>query len=182
MTKYYERIATGCCGACGKDKGDNKSLCDTCAEKSRINKRNRKRRLREQGLCVSCGKPSSGRLCGDCNRKNHYSKRKNNPIKYRLRDAAKQWMGDGKRWRELLDKFNEQQGRCAYTGLPLDITKTANLDHIVPRAKGGSDDISNLHWVHCLINKMKSSYSEDVFVYLCKRVAQTMPDVEVVIE
>ena len=95
MSKYKERIAMGFCGACGKDKGNNKNLCNICSEKSRISTRNRQQRLREQGLCIRCGKPKTNKddRCSSCERKNHLQKINKDPVKYTLKNAARQWLG-----------------------------------------------------------------------------------------
>ena len=173
MSLYRERVALGYCGNCGKNKDAESlfALCDKCREKAKFVKQKRK----SQGLCVSCGKPktNAGQRCTVCYEKD----RTRDPIAYTLKNRARDILGSKTHWKELLSKFNQQQGLCAYTGLPVAI-KEAQLDHIVPRALGGNNDISNLHWVHCLINKMKSSIPEDVFIYLCKQVAKNMPDVE----
>lgn len=40
----------------------------------------------------------------------------------------------------------------------------AQLDHIVPRSRGGTDDASNLRWVHKAINLLKRGMTdEDMF-------------------
>ena len=37
----------------------------------------------------------------------------------------------------------------------IDYGNMASLDHIVPRSKGGTNDVGNLQWVHWWVNFMK---------------------------
>lgn len=57
-----------------------------------------------------------------------------------------------------------KNSRCPYTGIKLIPGVNASLDHIVPKCNGGSDELSNLQWVHIWINKMKFCSDEDEFV------------------
>lgn len=72
---------------------------------------------------------------------------------------------------DLTDEFLEnllinQKCKCALSGLKLD-TKNMSLDRIdsslgyIP---------SNVRWVHKDINIMKNSYSEEYFIFLCKKI------------
>lgn len=72
---------------------------------------------------------------------------------------------------ELYKLAKDQEFRCALSGLPLEPSDAA-LDHIVPVAKGGTDEIGNLQWVHSVINKMKGSLDNDEFVAMCRKVSQ----------
>jgi hypothetical protein len=74
---------------------------------------------------------------------------------------------------EIADLFDEQQGLCAVTRLPLDFgtnrTGTASLDRIdnsLGYVKG------NVQWVHRDINQMKFKYSMDRFLELCALVTE----------
>jgi len=70
--------------------------------------------------------------------------------------------------------YAEQNGKCAYTGLPIDFkSNTASLDRI-DSAKGYT--IDNIQWVHKDINMMKRHYTEDYFVKLCSLVSGNFPD------
>ena len=46
----------------------------------------------------------------------------------------------------------------------------ASLDHKIPKAKKGNNDIENLCWVDWKINLMKRDLDMNEFVVLCKKV------------
>lgn len=64
---------------------------------------------------------------------------------------------------ELIAKWQEQQGRCAISGVALIAGDTAALDHIVPIAKGGNSSITNLRFIHSALNRMKWDLSDEAF-------------------
>ena len=88
-----------------------------------------------------------------------------------------EWSVDG---RILWDIWLRQEGKCALTGIPLIMPPggsrakrregvgTASLDRI-DSTQGYSE--SNLQWVHKMVNRMKSDFSEQEFVAMCKSVA-----------
>jgi hypothetical protein len=67
--------------------------------------------------------------------------------------------------RRLLD---EQDYKCAYTGVNLVLGVNAQLDHKTPIELGGSNDPSNLHWVDKEINRMKGKHSHNEFIQICQ--------------
>lgn len=176
MSKYKERLALGLCGLCGQHKEDStKSVCGNCRQQVKERAKRREQRRKESQLCIKCGIPTPLVMCKSCRRnknKNRYQKDvAKDPIKMTLRMAAGDWLGKRSRWRELQEKFDLQNGQCHYSGLPIAIRDTAQVDHAIPRNSGGGNVIDNLHWVHSLINKMKADLPEDVFIFLCKAVA-----------
>lgn len=54
----------------------------------------------------------------------------------------------------LFSLWHIQKGCCALTGIKLN-RKTAHLDHIIPRSRGGDECISNYRWVCKDFNKSK---------------------------
>ncbi len=70
--------------------------------------------------------------------------------------------------RELAALWHEQRGKCALTGRRLD--RSAQLDHVVPQAKGGVDRITNLRWVCEQVNIAKRDMMDDEFAALCSDV------------
>lgn len=67
--------------------------------------------------------------------------------------------------RDLASLWKRQRGICALTGRRLD--RTAQLDHIVSRAKGGADSIDNLRWVCAAVNYAKRDLGDAEFGALC---------------
>lgn len=71
---------------------------------------------------------------------------------------------------QLMQLIADQGYKCALTGLDL-TPENSELDHKVPRSKGGSDHVTNLQWLHKTVNRMKGNMSEDRFVQMCRMVA-----------
>jgi len=74
---------------------------------------------------------------------------------------------------DLLDLWDKQDGRCAYTKLPLLATanqfNTVSLDR-VDSSKGYV--VGNIQLVCSAINKMKQEYTEEMFLLFCLLVTQ----------
>ena len=72
---------------------------------------------------------------------------------------------------DVITKFGETP-ICALTGRPIDITKSRSysFDHIVPRTRGGSNDISNMQIVCSVANQAKFNLTNDEFIELCAQV------------
>ena len=119
--------------------------------------------------CRSCGSKQTnfqGLPCRD-NRvyKTYFSgvqrsaKRRNIPFAITIKDAA--------------DKFDEQSGCCALTGMPLKMNtcvhSEASLDRI-DSDLGYTKD--NIQWVHKDVNIMKNCFTTDWFIRLCTLVVE----------
>lgn len=106
----------------------------------------------------------------------HYANRPANLIKMRDYYArrffwgrAMKLRGEGRAtFRDLASLWHKQRGRCALTGRRLD--RLAQLDHIVARARGGSDEKSNLRWLCKEANLARRELSDAEFVALCRDV------------
>lgn len=70
--------------------------------------------------------------------------------------------------RDLASIWKRQRGCCALTGRKMD--RTAQLDHIIPQARGGSDAPGNLQWLCPEANLAKRALTQDEFVALCDSV------------
>lgn len=60
------------------------------------------------------------------------------------------------------------EGRCALTGVPIELNVTASLDRI-DSSLGYIE--GNLQWLHKDINRMKSDWNQNDFIEMCRRVA-----------
>jgi 5-methylcytosine-specific restriction endonuclease McrA len=63
------------------------------------------------------------------------------------------------------------EARCGGNGLAAD-SAVAQLDHIVPRTRGGSHDLENLRWVTTRANLAKRDLTDEEFLDLCVNVAE----------
>lgn len=66
---------------------------------------------------------------------------------------------------ELRRLWEQQGGRCALSGRALD--DTAELDHKVPRSRGGLDTYENAQWLAAAVNQAKRNLLDEEFVALC---------------
>ena len=71
---------------------------------------------------------------------------------------------------QLWSLWKKQRGVCALSGVRLD--RTAELDHKLPQARGGTHTISNLQWVTAKANRAKRDLTDDEFVALCESVVR----------
>lgn len=128
------RVHMGLCRDCG-GRANGKVRCLKC---SRAMKKSRK----DRGVCSNCARlrDTSAALCSICS----------------VKILAHRKLDDRGRWKELHDLFKTQAGKCAITGLPIQIGVDASIDRIVPANRGGTNDLTNLRWVHILVNRMKS--------------------------
>lgn len=70
---------------------------------------------------------------------------------------------------EIFSLLEEQEYRCALSGRKL-TPETASLDHILPLAKNGQHDISNIWIVDHQINAAKGTLTAEEFIQLCQEV------------
>ena len=75
---------------------------------------------------------------------------------------------------DLINLYEKQNRRCVYTGVLLIPSENMSLDHIVSRNDNPelTNDINNVQWVHKDINMMKTRFSHDGFIKLCKHIAK----------
>lgn len=148
----------GLCVGCHKNqiKKGCKSYCEECLTYYR----NRKKTHKERGLCTSCSNPAiSG--CNSC-------------TTCYLKSISRAHFGTSDYHKELLDLFVLQQGKCKYTGLDITLGVNAEIDHRIPKALSGSNDLANLQWVHCKVNRMKWDNTEKDFLEFVKNVYEYM--------
>lgn len=72
--------------------------------------------------------------------------------------------------KEIASMWKRQRGKCALTGRKLD--RSAQLDHIIPRCRGGSDRIDNLQWLCPDANLTKRHLTDAEFIKLCAEITK----------
>jgi hypothetical protein len=147
----------GICVSCAKGIVVKGVCCEECKKKIRERQRKRKADLLAAGLCYVCGKENhlpNSKYCERCF----------------LRNLSREHFGTCSEWEYLRDIFYKNGCRCVYSNLPIVLGLTAELDHRVPFAKGGSIGPENVQWVHTVVNQMKWSYPEEQFLEMVKAI------------
>jgi 5-methylcytosine-specific restriction endonuclease McrA len=70
--------------------------------------------------------------------------------------------------KQIASVWKKQKGLCALTGLKLD--RSAQLDHKLPKCRGGADNVNNLQWLSMNANLAKRHMTDDEFISLCANV------------
>ena len=88
--------------------------------------------------------------------------------KFSKRKGEMQTLG----YKDILNKYNNNYIVTDYiSGDIIDITKDDyNLDHIIPRAKGGLNTIDNLAIVTPITNKVKSDLTKEELLDFCEKI------------
>lgn len=166
--KWGQRQAEqGKCKQCSSPTLPGFKLCK--AHQAKYNERHHTRRAQriENGLCAMCGKfPSANATCGHFNHSTGYECE----VCILKRSARRLW-NDGERWTELALLLKMQCFRCPYTKRLLLPGINASIDHIVPVAKGGSNEIANLEWIDFDVNLMKRDHTKEEFLALVQEIA-----------
>ena len=150
------RKANNLCLDCGGEKDRPKfTRCSKCAERQHKSFAKLVASRHEKGLC-RCGNPATiGKVCNDCwfKRESQFN------------------TGSKHMWQAIKQLLEKQEYKCAYSGRHLIPGVNASLDHIVPIAKSGSNDITNLQWVDKQINtRMKFGLSHQEFMSLIHQI------------
>jgi hypothetical protein len=99
-----------------------------------------------------------------------FSKLKNLCTKARLRD---QEFDPNVNWEYLFDLWVNQNGECAYSGMPLSIE--VNHPHSVSLDRIDSNQgyvVGNLQLLSWTVNKMKMDFDEEEFLLICLMIAE----------
>lgn len=88
--------------------------------------------------------------------------------------------------KDAWELYLKQDKKCAYTQLPIafgsiyrKIPTTASLDRI-DSTKGYTKN--NIQWLHQDVNYMKSDFSSDRFITICKIIAQNFAGVDIALQ
>jgi 5-methylcytosine-specific restriction endonuclease McrA len=98
-------------------------------------------------------------------------------VNERLRHSVKRRLFWGRALRlrgvspfDLWKLWKSQQGKCALSGRKLD--RSAEIDHKLPKVRGGKDTIANLQWVTREANRAKRDLTDVEFLRLCRDCAE----------
>lgn len=80
--------------------------------------------------------------------------------------ACKLRREDAATYVDLARLWKAQRGLCALTGTRLTLDN-AELDHKLPKARGGGDEIGNLQWTCRAANLAKRDMTDEEFAALC---------------
>ncbi len=159
------------CKSCPKILDDGRfKLCKKCriVIRKAVTKKHNNRKAK--GLCVTCGdsnKLKDIQICFVCwIRRSGYTSNGSNAL----------WTRE--EYKELVVIWNNQDGRCIYTGEQLIAGKNASLDHIIPICKGGKDCTSNAQFVTKRMNRIKNDLSHNEFVQLCGKIYHQFCSIE----
>jgi hypothetical protein len=152
--RWANRADGTLCTRCMLPKDGPHKACDACRKEMLTAANRRRAKFAAEGRCVQCGNMRSGPslYCDD----------------HILKAAARRWLGDVKRWRELASLLTKQNSRCAYTGEILVLGGNASVDHKIPRSRGGTNTIENVHWITWTVNRVKNDLTHVEFLALCR--------------
>lgn len=150
-----ERKNQGECPQCGGAPAEDNVLCTPCQE--RFQKYHTKRV--DGGSCQSCPRPRTehSAYCLTC----YFKKCARMNLKKKGKEATQ--LG-----RDLHALFDSQGGLCALTGLPMLPGVNASVDHVVPRSKGGLDEVGNLRWIRREMNDFKGDRTDEEILLVAK--------------
>jgi 5-methylcytosine-specific restriction endonuclease McrA len=101
--------------------------------------------------------------------KNYYHTRKtSDPLSHKCQQVASQ-LKRQTRIGQLRELWESQGNLCAISGETI-TPQVAEIDHIMPKSRGGSHQINNLQWLHKVVNRMKHSLLEPELVEWCGRI------------
>ena len=86
-----------------------------------------------------------------------------------IRRAFTALKAENEKLRVALEWYEHRAARCCKITSDGDDARW-ELDHVQPKARGGSDSISNLRWVCAEVNIIKRDLTDQEFVALCSQV------------
>jgi len=133
-----------------------KKICRSCLNKKRridLNER------RKNNICSCC--------------KNIRLRKSEFCYEHWFKKTSQRYFGNGNYTIDLINLYEKQNRKCIYTGVNLIPNENMSLDHIISvhDNKELYNNIKNVQWVHKDINLMKSKFSHDNFIKLCKHIA-----------
>ena len=162
VKKYQdEHRQQGLCVQCPAPAVSGKVRCADCLKRRATIRKSRRHEAESLGMCYQCHTHNAlpkSRLCEDC-----YFKR-----------VSVRHFGNNRYWQALKDMFYRQGSKCALSNVSLTLGESIELDHIIPLSHDGPDDITNVQWVLCVVNRMKDHMLESEFFGLVESLYHTM--------
>lgn len=97
------------------------------------------------------------------------AKKEVRPIWYRLHNIRR--LNKSITEADLLALWERQKGVCALTGRSISFAD-ADIDHIIPKSRGGLTELSNLRWTWSRANEAKGNMTDDEFIAMCSQIAE----------
>ena len=150
-------------------------MCRVCLQKNCFKMEVERFVRKVFGVCLRCGKnpPKQGvQQCQDCtDYLTKSAKKQRQKTFFGLRCRSEGFVYSVGAAKMLWSLWKEQRGRCALTGRRLN-RNNSQVDHIVPKSKGGSNERTNLRWLHTDVNQARRALSDSEFLDLCRDVAK----------
>lgn len=142
------------CLACGGPRDEETAHCSTCKAKNA----NQQKQWIVEGRCRNCGgiKLPKVQICEPCWWKN---------LSIKV-DGSVQAVD------ALKSLFVNQQGRCALTGVPLEVGDNASIDHVQHRSNGGGNEPNNLRFTTIAVNVARQTMPDADFIAMCRSVLE----------
>jgi 5-methylcytosine-specific restriction endonuclease McrA len=171
--RRIKKVAEGFCRDCENPHAPNRATCVTCAARDSKHVKNKRKKLKEQGICPVCSThiPAIGKITCDFCISRTISHRRKKFFKYRAIHFNSAFEADVT-GQDLAFLWKRQRGLCALTKDKLSVD-TAELDHKTPKSRGGKHIIENLRWVTKEVNRVKRNLLDSEFISLCEKVIET---------
>jgi 5-methylcytosine-specific restriction endonuclease McrA len=178
---HQKRKKLGLCTNCGspadgkptRSTGKRPAKCLSCSQIFAKRWENLRTKRSQEGLCERCGKmnPRKGRKdCMTC--VSNLSKRQQHNRRRKFFSKYVAHLSGINIAQMLASLWRQQKGRCPLSGRKLTSTNS-ELDHKIPRSKGGTDEKNNLRWLHRDVNQAKRALLDFDFIQLCRDVSRT---------
>jgi hypothetical protein len=149
----------GLCVECSNPV-NNSIRCDACNKRRTENRKKNYQEWKEKGLCCQCGKET-------LNNKNYCEK-------HYLMKISHARLGTQTYWKELKKLIEKQDYKCALTGDVISFDMNIELDHKLPKYRGGLNDLLNVQWVTKEANWFKRALTETELLILCEKIISTL--------
>lgn len=74
----------------------------------------------------------------------------------------------------LMVIWEQQDGKCALSGVPLVPGLNASVDHVIPVSRGGGNTPDNLRFIHSSLNRFRGGRTDDEFKQLVRELCPAL--------